>query len=149
MRLAVKFPTGDFSKQFGSGELDVGIGLALQKTVWNRLMLYVNQNVVFPTGQFADTNLSLNPISTTAGAAEWLWTSWFSTVVQLDYYTTPFHGTGTQALDNTVFEIAFGVNVRPTRHVLWQLYGIENFHQPEGEAAADFTLGTTVVLELI
>jgi hypothetical protein len=103
MRLAVKFPTGDFRKQFGSGELDVGIGLALQKTVWSRLMLYVNQNVVFPTGDFADTTLSLNPISTTAGAAEWLWTSWFSTVVQLDYYTTPFHGTGTRALDNTVF----------------------------------------------
>jgi hypothetical protein len=148
MRLAVKFPTGDFSKQFGSGELDVGIGLALQKTVWNRLMLYVNQNVVFPTGKFADTNLTLNPISTTAGAAEWLWTPWFSTVVQLDYYTTPFHGTGTKALDNTVFEIAFGVNIHPTHHLLWQLYGIENFHQPEGEAAADFTLGTTVTLRL-
>jgi hypothetical protein len=147
-RLAVKFPTGDFSKQFGSGEFDVGIGLALQKTVWNRLSLYVNQNIVFPTDKFADTNLSLNPVSTTGGAAEWQWNSWFSTVVQLDYYTTPFHGTGTNALDNTVFEIAFGVNVRFGHHLLWQLYGIENFNVPESEAAADFTLGTTAIFEL-
>jgi hypothetical protein len=147
-RLAVKFPTGDFSKQFGSGEYDVGIGLALQKTVWDRLALYLNQNIVFPTGTFADTGLTLDPVFTSGGAAEWLWTPWFSPVVQLDYYTTPFHGTGTRALDNTVFEIAFGVNVRPARHLLWQLYGIENFNTPEGEAAADFTLGTTVALEL-
>jgi len=148
LRLAVKFPTADFTKQFGSGKLDVGIGLALQKTVWDRLMLYLNQNVVFPTGDFEKTDLTLHPVSTTAGAAEWLWASWFSTVVQLDYYTTPFHGTGTRALDNTVFEIAFGTNVRIISRLLWQLYGIENFHQPEGEAAADFTLGTALTLGL-
>jgi hypothetical protein len=147
-RLAIKFPTGDVDQAFGSGYPDVGIGLALQKTAWSRLVLYLNQNVVFPSGDFGETHLDLRPIYTTALAAEFLLTSWFSIVSQLDYFTTPFHGTGTRALDNTVFEIAFGVNVRIMPNLLWQLYAIENFHQPDGEAAADFTLATTVALRL-
>jgi hypothetical protein len=148
VRLAVKLPTGDFDKQFGSGTPDVGIGIALQKTVWNRLALYLNQNVVFPIGDFSGADLPLRPISTTALAGEFLWTSWFSLAAQLDYYTSPFYGTGVQVLDKPVFEIAVGLNTYLTPTLLWQLYGIENFHKPAKEAGADFTLGTTITLRL-
>jgi hypothetical protein len=75
-----------------------------------------------------------------------MWTSSFSLVGQLDYYTSPFHGTGVRVLDNGVFEAAFGFNYRFNPHLLFQLYGIENFAVPRG-AAADFTLGTNIAVQ--
>lgn len=65
-------------------------------------------------------------------------------VGQLDYDMTPFHGTGTRILDHGVAEEALGLNYQIRPHLLWQLYGIENFNSPKG-AAADFTLATDVV----
>lgn len=144
LRGALKFPMGDFDRAFGSGHPDVGIGLALQKTLGNRWVFYLNQDVVFPVGKFGHTDLTLRPIFTTNIATEFLWTSRSSIVGQLDYYTTPFHGTGTQILDHGASEVALGLNYHIRPDLLWQLYGIENFNSPKG-AAADFTLGTDLV----
>lgn len=145
LRGALKLPTGDFDRAFGSGDPDVGIGLVLQKGLGSRWAFYLNQSVVFPTGNFGDTDVTLQPISTTAVAAEFLWTPRFSLVGQFDYYTTPFHGTGARLLDNGVTEGVLGFNYQIRPHVLWQLYGIENFTSPFPKgAAADFTLATSV-----
>jgi len=143
LRGAVKLPTGDFDRAFGSGDPDVGVGLALQKTLGNRWVFYLNTSVVFPGGNFGATDLTLKPIYTASLAGEFLWTSRFSVVGQIDYDTTPFHGTGIRILDHGVSEGALGLNYRIRPHLLWQLYGIENFNNPIG-AAADFTLATDV-----
>jgi hypothetical protein len=144
LRGAVKFPTGKKSELFGSGKMDFGLGVALQKTLHPRFVVYLNQNVVFPMGHFLNTDFSLNPISTTVLAFEWVWSPAFSWLTHLDYYTSPFHGTGVQVLDYSVSEIAFGFGYALRPHVLWQLYGIENFNKPYFGAATDFSLLTTV-----
>jgi hypothetical protein len=146
LRVALKFPTGDFDKAFGSGKADIGMGLVLQKSLGRWWLFYLNQSVVFPEGDFGSSDLTLRPIYSAALAAEFMWTSSFSLVGQLDYYTSPFHGTGVQVLDNGVFEAAFGFNYRFNPHFLLQLYGIENFAVPRG-AAADFTLGTNIAVQ--
>jgi len=143
-RGAVKLPTGSKSRLFGSGKMDLGLGLALQKTLHPRFVVYLNQNVVFPTGDFLYTGFTLNPISTTVLATEWIWSPKFSWLTQIDFYTSPFHGTGVQALDYGVNELAFGFDYALRPHVLWQLFGIENFNRPYLGAAADFTLLTTM-----
>jgi hypothetical protein len=144
LRGAVKLPTGSKSRLFGRGKVDLGLGLALQKTLHPRFIVYLNQNVVFPMGRFLYTDFTLNPISTTILAVEWIWSSKFSWLTQIDLYTSPFHGTGVQALDYGVNELAFGFDYALRPHVLWQLFGIENFNKPYLGAAADFTLLTTV-----
>ncbi len=143
LRGAVKIPTGDFEQAFGSGKPDLGIGLALQKQINDRWIFYLNQNVVFPGGHFGTTDLTLNPIDTTAIAIEYLWTSRFSVTGQFDYYTSPFHDTGSHVLDNGTAEAVLGFNYQIRTHLLWQLYGIENFQNPEG-SAADFSLATHI-----
>ena len=147
MRLAVKFPTGDFDRAFGSGKPDVGFGMAAQKALGRRWILYLNQSLVVPIGKFGDSDLTLNPIYTTAFTTEFLWKPRFSPVVQLGYYSSPFHGAGTPILDKGVAEIVIGFNYQIRPHILWQLYVIENFNTP-GDftlgAAADFTLATNV-----
>lgn len=143
LRGAIKLPTGDFDKAFGSGKLDVGIGLVLQKTLSRRWIFYLNQSGVVPGGHFGKTDLTLYPIYSAALALEFLATPSFSIVGQWDVYTTPFHGAGAHVLDHGVAETILGFNYRIKPSILWQLYGIENFVEPVG-AAADFTLGTHI-----
>jgi len=146
LRGAVKFPTGNFDKAFGSGRPDLGIGLVLEKQPFSRWIFYFNQSVVAPGGHFGRAELILVPIYSAALTAEFMVTRSFSIVGQADAYSTPFRGTGASLLDHGVTEAVLGVNYRTRSRTLWQLFGIENFVEPVG-AAADFTLGTQIAAE--
>ena len=141
IRVGVKAPTGDTGQVFGSGHPDAGIGLALDKTFATGWILYANVNGVFPTGQIA--GLDLQPVVSGLVAVEYLWTENFSITAQFDYYSPPFHGTGTRVLDRGVTESVLGVSYRVLPELLWQLYGVENLDFITG-SAADFTLSTVL-----
>lgn len=141
LRLAVKAPSGDSGRFFGSGHTDVGFGLAVEKMVAAHWILYGNLNGIFPTGSIA--GLTLQPAMSGIVAAEYLWSPAVSLVAQFDYYSTPFHGTGTPVLDQGVTEVAAGFNYRLRNNLLWQVYGVENLDFIRG-GAADFTLSTVV-----
>ena len=72
---------------------------------------------------------------------EYLWSENFSITAHFDYYSTPFHGVGTRALDQGVTESAVGFSYRLMPRLLWQVYAIENLDFITG-SAADFTLAT-------
>ncbi|HLZ35131.1 MAG TPA: DUF3187 family protein [Nitrospira sp.] len=139
VRAAVKLPTGDEGDLFGSGSPDFGIGLAAEKSLGGRWILYGNVNGVFPTGRIA--GMPLQPTLSGLAALEYLWSENLSMTLQFDYYSTPFHGVGLRVLDKGVTEVVAGVNYRMTRHWLWQVYGVENVDFITG-SAADFTLAT-------
>ncbi|HKW87073.1 MAG TPA: DUF3187 family protein [Nitrospiraceae bacterium] len=141
LRLAVKVPSGDDRRFFGSGHADVGGGLAVEKALAGRWVLYGNLNGVFPTGQVA--GLTLQPAVSGVAAVEYLWSPAVSFVAQFDYYSSPFHGTGTRVLDRGVTEATAGFNYRLRPNLLWQVYGVENLDFIR-DSAADFTLSTVV-----
>jgi hypothetical protein len=141
IRVAVKAPTGDTGQVFGSGHPDAGIGMALEKTVAPGWIVYANVNGVFPTGRIA--GLSLQPVVSGLVAVEYLWSENLSFTAQFDYYSPPFHGTGTRILDKGVTESVVGVSYRVLPSILWQLYGVENLDFITG-SAADFTLSTVL-----
>lgn len=141
LRLAVKAPSGDSGRFFGSGHADVGIGLAVEKMVAAHWILYGNLNGIFPTGSIS--GLTLQPAMSGIMAAEYLWSPAVSLVAQFDYYSSPFHETGVLVLDRGVTEVAAGFNYRLRNNLLWQVYGVENLDLIR-EGAADFTLSTVV-----
>ncbi len=141
IRTAVKLPTGDEDRFFGSGSPDFGLGLAVEKTVGRRWILYGNVTGVVPTGRIA--GLALRPAISALVAAEYRWSDDLSFTVQFDYYSSPFHGTGTQVLDKGVTESVAGFSYRLRPRLLWQVYGVENLDFIRG-SAADFTLATVV-----
>ena len=141
VRFAVKVPSGDSSKVFGSGHADVGLGLAVEKSLATRWILYGNVNGIFPTGTV--NGLTVQPAVRALAAAEYLWSPAVSFVAQFDYYSSPFHGTGTEILDDGVTAATVGFNYRLRKNLLWQVYGIENLDFITG-SAADFTLSTLV-----
>lgn len=143
-RVLLKVPTGDATRDLGSGHVDVGLGLAAEKMLFPKWIGYANVNGIIPTGRVG--RLSVRPYATGLVAMEYLWTKDFSLVGQFDFYSTPFHDTGFKFLDRGVTEVVAGFNYRLQEKVLWQVYGVENLDFITG-AAADFTLSTVVTYQ--
>lgn len=139
LRGAVKLPTGDQSDFFGSGSPDFALGLAVEKLVAGRWMLYGNVTGVLPTGTIA--GFGLRPTVSGLAAIEYLWSENLSLTTHFDFYSSPFYGTGATAFDQGVTELVLGFNYRVAPHFLWQVYAVENLDFITG-SAADFTLST-------
>ncbi len=139
LRGAVKLPTGDEPAFFGSGSPDVGAGLAVEKHLATRWILYGNLNGVLPTGSVA--GFSVQPTITAIVALEYLWSENLSVTAHLDYYSSPFHHTGLSMLDQGVTESVLGFSYRVAPHLLWQFYAVENLDFITG-SAPDFTIST-------
>lgn len=139
LRGAVKLPTGDQSDFFGSGSPDFGLGLAVEKLVAGRWMLYGNVTGVVPTGTIA--GLGLRPTLSGLAAIEYLWSENLSFTTHFDYYSSPFHATGLKAFDQGVTEVVLGFSYRVAPHFLWQVYAVEGLDFIRG-SAADFTVSS-------
>jgi len=141
LRAAVKLPTGDQADFFGSGSPDFGLGLAAEKLVASRWLLYANMTGVVPTGTIAGFGLR----STLSGLAaiEYLWSENLSITTHFDYYSSPFSGTGSPVFDQGVTESVLGFSYRVVPRFLWQVYAVENLDFITG-SAADFTLSTVL-----
>jgi hypothetical protein len=139
LRGAVKLPTGDQSAFFGSGSPDFGLGLAAEKLVAGRWLLYANVTGVVPTGTIA--GFGLHPTLSGLAAIEYLWSENLSITTHFDYYSSPFSGTGSPVFDEGVTELVLGFSYRVVPHFLWQVYAVENLDFITG-SAADFTVST-------
>ena len=143
-RMAWKFPTGDIAKSFGSGEFDIGMGLAAQKGFGKKWILYGNINGIFPFGDFMDTGLDLEPFYNGFFGVEYRLTPTFSILTQFQYYTTPFHGINAPILEDGSGEISLGISYLYEENFLWQIGAIENFSDPfPDDSGADFSIFTT------
>jgi hypothetical protein len=139
LRGAVKLPTGDQSAFFGSGSPDFGLGLAAEKLVAGRWMLYGNVTGVVPTGTIA--GLGLQPTLSALAAIEYLWSENLSITAHFDFYSSPFSGTNLAVLDHGVTEAVLGFSYRVAPHFLWQMYAVENLDFYTG-SSPDFTVST-------
>lgn len=139
LRGAVKLPTGDQAAFFGSGSPDFGLGLAAEKLVAGRWLLYANMTGVVPTGTIA--GFGLRPTFSGLAAIEYLWSENLSITTHFNYYSSPFSGTGSPVFDQSVTETVLGFSYRVLPHFLWQVYAVENLDFITG-SAADFTLST-------
>ena len=118
LRAAVKFPSGDSDRAFGSGEIDGSLGVLLQKTLW-RFTFYVNADVTFPGQAFDDVGVSLHPFFLGLFAIEFRVSRPVSLVLQLRGDTRPFHYT-IAILDKRILETDLGVNWAISRHLVLQ-----------------------------
>lgn len=145
LRVALKVPVGDRTRALGTGVADFGVGLSLQKTVWNRVGLYVNLNEVLPTGHYL--GLALRGYFTAVTGVEFMATPKFSITGQFDYYQSPFGNTSLKLLDRGVTEavLAFGYRFTPT--LLWQVYAVENLDFTR-DAASDVTIGAALTYRI-
>jgi hypothetical protein len=118
LRAALKFPSGDTNRAFGSGEFDGSLGLILQKTWW-RLTIYVNADATFPGQPFDDVGVSVQPFFLGVLALEFRVVPTVSFVAQLRGDTRPFHHT-IPLLDKRLIESDVGINWAISRRLALQ-----------------------------
>ena len=136
-RLAVKLPTGDEDRAFGSGKVDWGLGLLLQKNI-NRVSAYLNADVTFPGDAFDDAGISLREFYTIMIGAEYRFTQQFSAIAQMNWITRPFEDTGLEVLDKRIFELLIGLNYFTKSGIFIQIGGVEDIFD-SCESGADST----------
>jgi uncharacterized protein DUF3187 len=127
-RFALKLPSGEEDRALGSGEVDVGLGLTLEKT-FGPVRLYANTGLTIPTGNpFAGTGIDSLPMLATFLTGEYLLTERFSLLVQINGVTPPIRNTGLD-IDRSTFEILFGFNwVIPGVPLVWQVGFMEDLN---------------------
>jgi hypothetical protein len=137
-RFALKFPTGDDDRALGSGTVDVGLGLALEKS-FGPVHLYFNTGLTIPTGNpFAGTGIDSLPMFSTFLTGEFRLTPRFSLLLQLNGVTPPIRNTGLD-IDHATFEILAGFNwAIPGLPVIWQAGFMEDLNNTN--RTADFAL---------
>jgi hypothetical protein len=137
-RFALKLPTGDESRALGSGEVDVALGVALEKT-FGPVRLYFNTGLTIPTGNpFAGTGIHSIPMLSTFLTGEYRLTERFSLLLQLNGITPPVRNTGLD-IDQPTFEILAGFNwTLPGLPVVWQAGFMEDLNNTN--RTADFAL---------
>jgi len=137
-RFALKLPSGDEDRALGSGEVDVGLGLALEKAV-GPVRLYANTGLTIPTGNpFAGTGIDSLPMLATFLTGEYRLTERFSVLLQVDAVTSPIRNSGLD-IDRATFEILFGFNwAIPGLPVVWQAGMMEDLN--DTNRTADFAL---------
>jgi len=118
LRAALKVPSGDTDRAFGSGGVDGSLGVLLQKTFW-RVTVHVNGDVTFPSQSFDDAGVSLQPFFLGVLAMEVRLAPPVSLVMQLRGDTRPFHHT-IPLLDKRLIETLLGVNWALSRQLVVQ-----------------------------
>lgn len=137
LRLALKVPTGDEDAAMGSGRPDIGVGLALEKTL-KRWTLYGNMNATFPIGdRFSDSRLTVHPIYSGLLGAEYRITPRLGFVGQMGANSAPFRHTGLRVFDHWSDWAAFGLSWAATSALLLQIGIMENLITT-ADAGADF-----------
>ena len=146
-RAAVKLPTGEKRSLLGSGEIDYGFGVLLDKTFSEKITVYTGCNFVIieKPSFFSVLNLKRNIISGLLGV-EYLLTQRFSIVVQATGNTTPYPSSGTNALDESAIDLGLGVNYRfkEKENVSWHFAFTENVNSassPDVSLDAGFNVG--------
>lgn len=137
-RVAVKLPTGDKDRAFGSGEVDWGVGVLLQKDI-KKMTVYLNADVTFPGDAFDDVGVSLRKFYGLMVGAEYRFTSRFSALAQLNWTTRPFENTDLDMLDRRIIDILVGVTYYTENGIFIRIGGVEDIICST-EAGADVTL---------
>lgn len=117
VRAALKAPTGSPSRAFGSGEVDGGLGVLLQKT-FGRWTFYVNGDVTFPGKAFEA--VEMQPFFGGVLAVEYQMARLLSAVGQFRGDTRPFSNS-IPVLDRRLIEVLVGVNWVLSRSLLLQV----------------------------
>ena len=130
-RSAVKFPTGRKKDLVGSGEFDYGFGVIADKSFFERMRVYCGFNAVFikKPSFFSVLDMKKEIFSEMLGV-EYFFTDRFSMAAQIMINSTPYPSSGTNALDESGFDVGLGLNYRfkEKENVSWRFAFAENMN---------------------
>ncbi len=104
----VELPTGDAKIGYGSGSVDTGLSLLLDKNLGSSSKLYTNIGAVFPGDLKAYQTIKLDNFYYVGCGLEYLLWPRLSLIAQLVAQTSPYPHTGISQIDNTGMILVMG-----------------------------------------
>jgi len=133
---ALKVPTGDVEKGFGSGRHDQFLVL-LNRYRLSPISLYLNPGYVWLSDPDSkDADIQVDDMVTLFVGLEWEVFQNLSGISQLNYMTSPLSHTRIPQLDQDSLELVLGLCYSPYEHVVLEAAFSENLTR----SAPDFTL---------
>ena len=129
IRSAIKLPTAEKDDLLGSGEVDYGFGLIIDKGISGRVFLYAGANLVVIEKPSFFSELDMDgQIYSGMLAMEYFFTKRCAFVAQVSGNTTPYPHSNTNPLDNDAYELGLGVNYTPKEkdNISWHFAITEN-----------------------
>ncbi len=108
----VELPSGDASSGFGSGSVDGGAAVLLDKSIGEKTMLYLNAGFVFAHSYRAAQTVGLESFPYGGAALEWAVSGKVSLLAQFFAQGSPFRDTGIRAIDAISTTLSFGAKFR-------------------------------------
>jgi hypothetical protein len=137
-RFSIKTPTGDDERALGSGAVDYGFGLLLQKT-FTSFTTYLNADFIIPGNPYKHEDVSIRSFYNIMLGAEYKLTEQLSALIQLSYITRPFRNTGLDVLGKTVSDVSLGLSYATKTGLCIQGGLIEGYSNSSADAGADIT----------
>jgi hypothetical protein len=108
IRAEIELPTGDASRGRGSGGIDTGITLLMDKRISERFMSYVNAGAIFPGPLKALQDVGLKTsFHAAAGIEAAIWKH-FGILGQISFQTSPFPKMEIGSVDRVAALLTFG-----------------------------------------
>lgn len=108
VRAEVELPSGDAKDGHGSGGIDTGLTLLINKRISERFMSYLNTGVIFPGSLKALQDISLRTsFHASAGIEASIWKH-FGILGQVSFQTSPFPKMGIGTVDRIAALLTFG-----------------------------------------
>ncbi len=146
LRGAIKFPTGDLDRVFGSEKFDGAVGFAAQK-IWGRWSASANFGLTIISDPFDRPELETKPVIASGSfSLERLITSTISLILQANNASAPFEKTGTptvRPLSDSTHEVVFGIKWGFGKASLLQFAFVEDFAD-RAAVDADVTFLTSI-----
>ncbi|MFC1666268.1 DUF3187 family protein [Candidatus Omnitrophota bacterium] len=129
VRTSLKLPSAKKEDLLGSGEVDYGIGLLMDKSFFDRFFIYIGANAVIIEKPSMLSVLGIDEeIYSGLLAIECFLTKRLSFVAQVTGNTTPYPYSDTNPLDNEGYELGLGVNYtwKEKTNISWNFAIVEN-----------------------
>lgn len=140
----VELPTGSASKGYGSGGIDTGVRILIDKQMGEHFRAYGNAGIIFPGKLDADKEISLKTFFSGGAGIEATYWNHLSFIVQTTLQGSPFPETDIHEIDDTAVLISVGGRYSA---------GSGNFElslteDPNTAGAPDFTLNLSYTRKL-
>ena len=129
LRAALKIPTAEKKNFLGSGEVDYGGGIIIDKGFFNKFFIYLGGSIIAIERPSFFSDLGLDKeMYTWFLAAEYFLKERFSLLVQASGNTTVYPHSETNALDNDGYELGIGLNytLSQKNNISWNFMIVEN-----------------------
>ncbi len=141
-RVSIELPTGNSQKSLGSGGVDAGIGVLLEKN-WEKFSVFLSGDYLFyqRPNQFKAASLQLEDfVFASTASVEWRPRPWWALNVQVDYLSNAVRSTDVGELEQDQLTASLGLSVALSDHSTLRLAFTEDL---TGAATADiaFYLG--------